>query len=83
LLPSHNLDMILVEKSQRVISKDLSFSYKTVLYQIDSSYRNRLSGKLINIHEKNGELKFTGINGKPLKIKIWQEKVVKGPKVLA
>src|SRR3989337_696712 len=82
LLPSHNLDMILVEKSQRVISKDLSFSYKTVLYQIDSSYRNRLSGKLIDIHEKNGELKFTGINGKPLKIKIWQEKVVKGPKVL-
>ena len=53
-----------------------------MLYQIDSSYRNRLSGKLIDIHEKNGELKFTGINGKPLKIKIWQEKVVKGPKVL-
>lgn len=82
LLPSHNLDMILVEKSQRVISKDLSFSYKTTLYQIDSNYRNRLSGKQIDIYEKDGEIKYAGINGNPLKIKIWQEKNIKSPEVL-
>ena len=82
LLCSHNLNMILVEKSQRVISKDLSFSYKTALYQIDSNYRNRLSGKRIDIFERNGMIVYAGIDGKQLKIKKWQEKVIKCPKVL-
>lgn len=82
LLRSHNLNMILVEKSQRVISKDLSFSYKTALYQIDSNYRNRLSGKRIDIFEQNGMIVYAGIDGKRLKIKKWQEKVIKCPKVL-
>ena len=82
LLRSHNPDMILLEKSQRVISKDLSFSYKTTLYQIDSNYRNRLSGKRIDIYEKNGVIQYAGIDGNPLKIKKWQEKVIRSPQVL-
>ncbi len=82
LLRSQNPDMILLEKSQRVISKDLSFSYKTTLYQIDSNYRNRLSGKRIDIYEKNGVIQYAGIEGKPLKIKKWQEKMIKSPQVL-
>jgi len=74
--------MILLEKSQRVISKDLSFSYKATLYQIRSNYQNRLSGKRIDIYEKDGEIAYAGINGKQLKIKKWQEKIIKRPNVL-
>lgn len=82
LLPSQDPDLILLEKSQRVITKDLSFSYKAVIYQVESSYRNRLMGKWIDLYEKNGLIVYSGVNGKKVKIKKWQERVLSSPEVL-
>jgi len=80
LLPSHDLEKILLEKNKRVISKDLSFSYGNEIYQIESQYVNRLPGKQVDIYEKNGNISYVGLNGKKLKYKKWQERVVKTPK---
>jgi len=82
LLPSHHLDKILLEKSRRTIAKDLSFSYRSELYQIESPYRNRLPGKLVDIYEKNGKIEYLGINGKKLEYKKWKEKAIERPKTI-
>ena len=82
LLKSHKLNAILLEKCERVISKDLSFSFNNTLYQIDSSCVNRLAGKRVALHVKKGEITYAGAYGKPLKIKEWHEKANKGPQVV-
>lgn len=82
LLSSHNLEEILIEKSKRVISKDLSFSYGNEIYQIESNYQNRLPGKQVDIYDKNGKIEYVGINGKQLKYKKWKEKMIESPKTI-
>ncbi|NGX38456.1 MAG: hypothetical protein K1000chlam2_01630 [Chlamydiae bacterium] len=82
LLPSHKLDEILLEKSKRVIAKDLSFSYGNKIYQIDSPYRNRLPGKHVDIYEKSGKIKYVGVAGKRVEYKKWKEKIIESPKTV-
>jgi len=82
LLPSHRLDQILTKKSERVLAKDLSFSYEGALYLVESRYRNRLFGKQVEIREKNGKIVWIGIKGKRLKYKKWKEMLTEGPKIV-
>ncbi len=73
LLPSQKLEEIFVEKTKRTVSKDLSFSYKNEIYQIESNYKHRLWGKRIEIHERNGKIKNVLLEGKKLNYKKWKE----------
>ena len=75
LLPSQKLEEIFVEKTMRVVSKDLSFSYKNEIYQIESNYKHRLWGKRVEIHERDGEIKSVMLGGEKLKYKKWKERV--------
>ena len=82
LLPSHNLDEILLEKRKRVVSKDLSFSYGNEIYQIESNNRNRLWRKKIDVYEKHGEIKYIALTGEKLKYKKWKEREIESPKTI-
>jgi transposase len=74
LLPHHNLEHLCMIEEERVLSKDLSFQYKTELYQIDSEFKHRLYGKKVQIYEVDGEIRKVIQNGKELKFKKWKEK---------
>ena len=82
LLPSHRLDQILTKKSDRVLAKDLSFSYEGALYLVESRYRNRLFGKQVEIHEKKGKIVWVGVNGKGVEYKKWKETTINSPKIV-
>ncbi len=82
LLASHNLDEILLEKSTRVIAKDLSFSCGSEIYQIEPSYRNSLPGKRVDVYEKNGKMAYIRLNGKRIEYKKWKEKALEKPKTV-
>jgi hypothetical protein len=75
LLPSQNLEQVCMIEEERVLSKDLSFQYKTEIYQIDSEYKHRLYGKRIRIYELNGKIQKILQNGKELKYHKWKEKL--------
>lgn len=62
-------------REERTLSKNLSFQYKTNLYQINTEYKNRLCGKIFLIYESDGEIKMATQNGKELKFLKWQEKL--------
>jgi len=82
LLSSHRLDQILTKKSERVLAKDLSFSYEGALYLVESCYRNRLFGKQVEIHEKKGKIVWVGVNGKGVEYKKWKETAINSPKIV-
>lgn len=82
MLQSHNLDEILLEKKERIISKDLSFSYQNEIYQIESAYKHRLQGKQIEIYEKHGEIKMVLWNGEKLEYKKWRETACQPAKIV-
>lgn len=82
LLPSQNLEKLCMAEEERVLSKDLSFQYKTELYQIDAEYKRRLNGKRVQILEEAGEIKMVLQNGKALKYKKWKEKICEPTKVV-
>lgn len=74
LLPSQDLDGLLIEKKERKVSKDLSFSYGNEVYQLDGKLYNRLGGKRIEVYEKRGKIKYVEFNGKKIGYKKWKEK---------
>lgn len=74
LLPSHNLEEILIEKRERILAKDLSFSYRNEIYQIEGNKIHRYRGKKIEIREKNGEIQLVQLDGEKLKYKKWKER---------
>jgi hypothetical protein len=82
LLPHQKLEKLCMIEEERVLSKNLSFQYKTELYQIDSPYRYRLWGKKVKILEDDGEVKMVMHDGKELKYKKWKEKVYEPAKIL-
>ena len=69
-------------KEERTLSKDLSFGYKTKVYQIESKYKHRLSGKKVHIYESHGEIKMVLQNGKKLAYHKWQERVAEPTEVV-
>jgi len=82
LLPSQDLEKLCMLQEERVLAKDLSFQYKTQIYQIDSEYKYRLSGKKVQIFESNGEIKMVLQNGKKLKYQKWIEKICEPTKII-
>jgi hypothetical protein len=82
LLHSQNLEHLCMIEEERVLSKDLSFQYKTEIYQINSEYKRRLYGKRIQIYEINGKVERVLQNGKELKFCKWKEKICEPTKVV-
>jgi hypothetical protein len=82
LLPNQNLEQICMIEEERILSKDLSFRYKTELYQIDSEYKHRLYGKRVQIYELDGKIEKVLQNGKELKYRKWKEKLFEPTKVV-
>jgi transposase len=82
LLSEHKLEELFMLQEERVLSKDLSFQYKTQIYQINSQYKNRLYGKKVQIYEYHGEIKMIMQNGKKLKYHKWIEKIAEPTKTL-
>jgi hypothetical protein len=82
LLPNQNLEHLCMIEEERILSRDLSFQYKTDLYQIDSEYKHRLYGKRVQIYELNGKIEKVLQNGKELKCSKWREKLNEPTKIL-
>lgn len=82
LLPAQNIEHLCMVQEERTLSKNLSFQYKTNLYQIDTEYKNRLCGKKILIYESDGEIKMVTQNGRELKFLKWQEKLCEPTKII-
>jgi hypothetical protein len=82
VLPSQDLKNLFLKKEKRILSKDLSFQYKNQIYQIDSEYRYRLSGKVVEICEEEGKIREVLHQGKKLKYKRWQEIITEPAQVL-
>jgi hypothetical protein len=82
LLTNKNIEHLCMIQEERTLSKNLSFQYKTNLYQIDNEYKNRLCGKKILIYESDGEIKMITQNGKELKFLKWKEKLCEPTKII-
>lgn len=82
LLYSQNLEYLCMIEEERTLSKDLSFQYKTEIYQIESEYRNRLYGKKVTIYELDGKIQKILQNGKELKYRKWKEKLYEPTKII-
>jgi len=82
LLASHKLENLWMQKEKRCLSKDLSFQYKTEIYQIKSPYKYRLVGKQVEIYELKGEVKMVIQNGQKLEYQKWKEKICEPVKIL-
>ena len=67
-------ETIFMIQEERKISKDLSFQYKSQIYQIESKYINRLAGKKIEIFDWNGEIQMVLCDDKKMKFKKYKEK---------
>jgi hypothetical protein len=82
LLYSQNLEHLTMIEEERTLSKDLSFQYKTEIYQIESEYRNRLYGKKITIYQLDDKIQKILQNGKELKYRKWKEKLYEPAKII-
>lgn len=82
VLASHNEEQLFMQSEERILSKDLSFQYKTQIYQINSEYKRRLYGKKVQIYESQGEVKMVLQNGKKLKYRKWKEKITEPTKII-
>jgi hypothetical protein len=82
VLAIHKEKYLFMKTEDRKLSKDLSFQYRTEVYQIDSEYKRRLYGKKVQIYETYGDVKMVLQNGKKLKFKKWKEKIDEPTKIV-
>ena len=82
LLLSQNTEHLYMIEEERVLSKDLSFQYKTEIYQIESRYKNRLYNKRVQVYELNGKIHKILQNGNELKFHKWKEKAYEPTKIV-
>jgi Helix-turn-helix domain len=82
ILSQHKDEKLWMKKEERTLSRDLSFQYKTEIYQIKTNYKNRLYGKKVLIHESEGEVKMVLQNGNELDYQKWKEKISEPTKIL-
>lgn len=75
-------ETIFMIQEERKISKDLSFQYRSQIYQIESKYVNRLAGKKIEIFDWKGEIQMVLCNGKKLQYKKYIEKIEEPTKIV-
>lgn len=75
LLPSHNVAHVCMLRETRILSKDLSFQYKNEIYQIETTRRHSLHGK-VDVFEAEGKIVMIQKEGRPLKYHKWKEKTL-------
>ncbi len=76
------LERVFARKASRKLSKDLSFQYKKVLYQIQTKSPNRIRKTHVQIIEKQGKAIVVEIGGKAYEYKKWQDVADTRPKVI-
>ena len=82
LLPSQNPDQLCLIEEERTLAKDLSFQYKTDLYQIESKYQHRLYGKKVQLYGLDDQIHRVLCNGKELKFHKWKERLHQPAKII-
>lgn len=80
--PTIDLEKIFAKRSTRKISKDLSFSYRGTIYQIDTAEPNRFSKSHITILDRPGKPILVERNGKNYSYKEWDKGFTEKPKIL-
>lgn len=75
-------EIMFMVQEERKISKDLSFQYRSQIYQIESKYVNRLAGKKIEIFDWKGEIQMILCNGKKLQYKKYIERIAGHTKII-
>lgn len=74
LQEEHKRKYLFMEKEERTLTKELSFQYQRMVYHIETTSRNRLTGKRIEIYARDGEIKAVVREGAELKYRKWEEK---------
>ena len=82
LKTKENLDRIFSCHETRKLSKDLTFQYKGVLYQLKTQTPNRLRFATIDVFWRTGEPIQIEHEGRPLEYTIWHEVIYEQPRVL-
>ena len=76
-----DLERLFARKAARKISKDLSFSYEGVSYQINTDPPNRFTKTHVNILDRPGKPLLIECDGKNYFYKKWGEQPSQKPKV--
>jgi len=79
---TEDLDRVLATHEQRTLSKDLTFQYNNVLYQLESNTPNRMRYKKVDIISKEGKDLIIEYQGRAVKYSKWNEIVYQSPKIL-
>lgn len=82
VLSRHKEEHLWMKKEERTLSKDLSFQYKTQIYQIKSEYKHRLYGKKVMVYALKNEVQMVLQNGNKLDFQKWKEKISEPTKIL-
>jgi hypothetical protein len=77
-----DLERIFARRMTRKLSKNLSFRYEGVLYQLNPASPNRLRSTHVNILEMPGKPILVESGGKTHPYTIWSERLQETPKVL-
>ena len=77
-----NLERLFARRAIRKVSKDLSFHYEGVLYQIDPRFRNRFRSTHVNSVERLGKPILLESHGKEYPYTRWEESPSELPKIL-
>ncbi len=80
--PEMSLERIFARRSTRKVSKDLSFSYEGVIYQIDTGTPNRFTKANVTILDRPGKPILVECDGKSYAYKKWNQGFIAGPKIL-
>lgn len=82
LREGEDLERIFARRMTRKLSKNLSFRYEGVLYQLNPASPNRLRSTYVNILERPGKPILVESGGKAHPYTIWAERPQETPKVL-
>ncbi len=82
LRSTDNLKKIFARKEKRKLSKDLSFQYKGIFYQLEIKERNRIRKTHVDILEMQGKPILVEVGGKSCGYKQWKEVSYQQPKII-
>ena len=80
--PKINLERVFARRATRKVLKDLSFSYKGTVYQIDTDSPNRFTKTHVTILDRPGKPILVERDGKSYAYKNWSEGFGIKPKIL-